>query len=145
MGMQCMLQGEGQAGGFFAPIVPARGIVYGKVVRELVGGYSGEVLDWDPEGLQVESVPDAAYQAMLGAGSVVLELHAKSADESLYDVHTFSVLDAQDDTGRGAVLSAPTKEMPANATTAPAPAPPLPTPPDVEGVNVAKCKPAIQR
>jgi len=118
--------------GFLAPIVPVRGIVNGKEVTELVGGFTGKVLSWlRGVPLQVEVMSDQSLLDATGAEKVVLEMVAQSFDGDIAEVHTFDVLSSSQLTRVSAPFS--------------------PSDPGVihndiipEGFNVAKCKPAIQ-
>jgi hypothetical protein len=97
LGLTCkVMQQTRDAGGFIAPVIPVRGRVFGEVVTELVGGYTGRVLDWNEQvDLSVEFEQDTSYQNRMGAEKIVMELEAKSHDGAKVDLYLIDLTNAE--------------------------------------------------
>ena len=120
--------------GFFAPIIPVRGIVNGNEVQELVGGYTGRVLNWTSAvPLKVETLSDKKHLEATQADKVVVEMVAKSFDDEIQEVHTFDIhpSNAKRVNPQGISLVQEDAQL-VNDIVVP------------DGSDVAKCKPTIQ-
>ena len=120
--------------GFFAPIIPVRGIVNGNEVRELVGGYTGRVMNWTSAvPLKVVPISDKRHLEGTQADKVVVELVARSFDDEIQEVHTFDIYPSNTTRVNPQGLSLVQEEAQLlNDIAVP------------DGSDVAKCKPTIQ-